>query len=69
MVGEEGMMTRKTPFNIVQKVREEVLSEFQRVEGEDYEEWCEFIQYEINARLEEYRKQDLFISSVKYEDI
>ena len=43
----------KKPINIVEKVRKEVLSEFQRVEGEDFEEWTEFIQDEINARLEE----------------
>ena len=66
MYGEEGNMKRK-PKNIVEEVRQEVLSEYQRVEGEDYEEWCEFIQTEINLRLEELRKQDLIWSSVRYD--
>jgi len=66
MYGEEGNMKRK-PRNIVEMVRQQVLSEYQRVEGEDYEEWCEFIQTEINLRLEELRKQDLIWSSVRYD--
>ncbi len=66
MYGEEGNMKRK-PKNIVEEVRQEVLSEYQRVEGEDYEEWCEFIQTEINLRLQERRKQDLIWSSVRYD--
>ena len=57
----------KKPINIVEKVRKEVLSEFQRVEGEDFEEWTEFIQDEINARLEEIRKTDLFFNSIHYD--
>lgn len=66
MYGEEGNMKRK-PKNIVEMVRQQVLSEYQRIEGEDYEEWCEFIQTEINLRLQELRKQDLIWSSVKYD--
>lgn len=58
---------KRKPKNIVEEVRQEVLSEYQRVEGEDYEEWCEFIQTEINLRLEELRKQDLIWSSVRYD--
>ena len=61
-----GNMKRK-PRNIVEMVRQQVLSEYQRVEGEEYEEWCEFIQTEINLRLEELRKQDLIWSSVRYD--
>ncbi len=61
-----GNMKRK-PRNIVEMVRQQVLSEYQRIEGEDYEEWCEFIQTEINLRLEEIRKQDLIWSSVHYD--
>lgn len=61
-----GNMKRK-PRNIVEMVRQQVLSEYERVEGEDYEEWCEFIQTEINLRLEELRKQDLIWSSVRYD--
>lgn len=57
----------KKPINIVEKVRKEVLSEFQRVEGEDFEEWTEFVQDEINARLEEIRKTDLFFNSIRYD--
>ena len=48
-------------------VRREVLSKFQRVEGEDYEEWMEFIQEEINARLAEEREKDLIFQSVRYD--
>lgn len=66
MYGEEGNMKRK-PKNIVEEVRQEVLSDYQRVEGEDYEEWCEFIQTEINLRLQERRNQDLIWSSVRYD--
>ena len=58
---------KRKPKNIVEEVRQEVLSEYQRVEGEDYEEWCEFIQTEINLRLQERRKQDLIWSSVRYD--
>lgn len=58
---------RKKPKNIVEMVRREVLSKFQRVEGEDYEEWMEFIQEEINARLAEEREKDLIFQSVRYD--
>ena len=58
---------KRKPRNIVEMVRQQVLSEYQRIEGEDYEEWCEFIQTEINLRLQELRKQDLIWSSVKYD--
>ena len=58
---------KRKPRNIVEMVRQQVLSEYQRVEGEDYEEWCEFIQTEINLRLEELRKQDLIWSSIRYD--
>ena len=58
---------RKKPKNIVEMVRREVLSEFQRVEGEDYEEWMDFIQTEINRRLEEIRKNDIVFNSVRYD--
>ena len=58
---------RKKPKNIVEMVRREVLSKFQRVEGEDYEEWMEFIQEEINTRLAEEREKDLIFQSVRYD--
>jgi len=46
-------MTKKKITNIVDKVRQEVMKEFTRVPGEDYEEWCEFVRYEVDARLRE----------------
>jgi len=46
-------MTKKKIINIVDKIRQEVMKEFTRVPGEDYEEWCEFIQYEVDSRLRE----------------
>jgi hypothetical protein len=58
---------RKKPINIVEQVRREVLSEFQRVEGEDYEEWMEFIQEEINSRLEKIRETDMIFQSIRYD--
>ena len=58
---------RKKPKNIVEMVRREVLSKFQRVEGEDYEEWMELIQEEVNARLAEEREKDLIFQSVRYD--
>lgn len=58
---------RKKPKNIVEMVRREVLSKFQRVEGEDYEEWMEFIQEEINTRLAEEREKDLIFQSIRYD--
>ena len=58
---------RKKPRNIVEQVRKEVLSKFQRVEGEDYEEWMEFIQEEINTRLAEEREKDLIFQSIRYD--
>lgn len=58
---------RKKPINIVEQVRREVLSEFQRIEGEDYEEWMEFIQEEINSRLEKIREADMIFQSIRYD--
>ena len=58
---------RKKPINIVEQVRREVLSEFQRVECEDYEEWMEFIQEEINSRLEKIRETDMIFQSIRYD--
>jgi len=58
---------RKKPINIVEQVRREVLSEFQRIEGEDYEEWMEFIQEEINSRLEKIRETDMIFQSIRYD--
>ena len=57
----------KKPTNIVERIRKEVLSEFTRIEGEDYEEWMEVVQSEINARLEEEREKDLFFKSIRYD--
>lgn len=44
-------MAKKKIVSIVDKVRQEVMKEFTRVPGEDYEEWLEFVEYEVNARL------------------
>lgn len=66
-INRRGGVMEKKPVSIVEKVRKEVLSEFDRIEGEDYEEWMDFIQEEVNARLEEIRKQDIFFNSIKYD--
>jgi len=50
-------MTKKKIVSIVDKVRQEVMQEFTRIPGEDYEEWLEFIRYEVDARLQEIEEQ------------
>lgn len=37
--------------NLVDKIRKQVLKEFKQIDGEDGDEYKEFIEYEINARL------------------
>lgn len=44
--------------DLVKEVRKQVLKEFSRVEGEDYDEWLEFIRYEVDYRLKELRKNN-----------
>lgn len=56
-VGGVNMPKRKEPTDLTEKIRQEVLKEFTRVPGEDYEEWCEFVRYEVDARLQEIQEQ------------
>ena len=46
-------MTKKKIVSLVDKVRQEVMKEFTRVPGEDYEDWCEFVRYEVDSRIRE----------------
>lgn len=46
-------MVKKRCVSIADKIRQEVLKEFTRVPGEDYEEWCEFVRYEVDCRMKE----------------
>lgn len=56
-------MVKKRCISIVDKVRQEVLKEYTRIPGEDYEEWCEFVRYEVDARLKEIQEERIkFIS-------
>ena len=56
-------MVKKKCISIVDKVRQEVLKEYTRIPGEDYEEWLEFIRYEVDARLKEIQEERIkFIS-------
>ena len=48
-----GKLVKKRCVSIVDKVRQEVMKEFTRIPGEDYEEWLEFVRYEVDARLQE----------------
>ena len=50
-VGGVNMPKRKEPRDLTEKIRQDVLKEFTRVPGEDYEEWCEFVRYEVDSRL------------------
>lgn len=62
------MKNKKQPIQLVEKIRQEVLKEYTRVPGEDYEEWCEFIRYEIDARLKDAEEEKImFLKSVKTE--
>ena len=52
-------MEKQITFQFYQKsvgerIKEEVLSEFQRIPGEDYFEYIEYINYEIAFRIKEY---------------
>ncbi|MBO7736025.1 MAG: hypothetical protein J6S67_25875 [Methanobrevibacter sp.] len=51
------MENKKNQTQLVDKIRQEVMKEFTRVPGEDYEEWCEFVRYEVDARLKEIEEQ------------
>ena len=51
------MENKKNQTQLVDKIRQEVMKEFTRGPGEDYEEWCEFVRYEVDARLKEIEEQ------------
>ena len=53
------MENKKNQTQLVDKIRQEVMKEFTRVPGEDYEEWCEFVRYEVDARLKEIEEQSI----------
>ena len=62
------MPKRKEPISLTEKIRQQVLKEYTRIPGEDYEEWCEFIRYEVDARLqEEQEARVLFFKNVSKE--
>lgn len=52
---------------LVDRLYREVMQELQRIDGEDYEEYMEAVRYEVNARLREIRKDDMFINNVRYD--
>ena len=52
-------MVKKKALSLADKIRQEVLKEYTRIPGEDYEEWCEFIRYEVDARLKEISEQHI----------
>lgn len=51
---------------LVERLYREVMQELQRIDGEDYEEYMEAVRYEVSARLQDMRQNDMFITSVKY---
>ena len=63
------MPKRKQPISLTEQVRQEVLREHTRINGEDYEEWCEFIRYETDARLQEIQKRRNLFFSRKEKDL
>lgn len=52
---------------LVDRIYREVMQELQRVDGEDYEEYMEAVRYEVNARLQDMRKNDMFMNNVRYD--
>ena len=57
------MPKRKQPVSLTEKVRQEVLKQFTRIPGEDYEDWCEFVRYETDARLQEIQERRIMFFS------
>ena len=53
LLRREKMPKRKEPVSLTDKIRQEVLKEYARVPGEDYEDWCEFVRYETDSRLQQ----------------
>ena len=58
---------KKKPDNLVDRIYQEVMRDLQRIDGEDYEEYMEAVRYEVNARLMDARKEDLFTTNVRYD--
>ena len=52
-------MTKKKIVSLVDKVRQEVMKEFTRVPGEDYEDWLEFVRYEVDSRIREMQEYQI----------
>jgi len=52
---------------LVDRIYREVMQELQRIDGEDYEEYMEAVRYEVNARLQDIRKDDMFMNNVRYD--
>lgn len=44
--------------DLVDKIRKQVLKEFKQVDGEDGDEYKEFILYEVNSRLSDCTKHN-----------
>nr|DAW57965.1 MAG TPA: hypothetical protein [Caudoviricetes sp.] len=44
---------------LIEEIRKEVKKKFSRIEGESYDEWLEFVRYEVNERIKELRKNSL----------
>ena len=57
----------KKKESLVDRIYREVMQELQRVDGEDYEEYMEAVRYEVNARLQDIRKADMFMNNVRYD--
>lgn len=57
----------KKKDSLVDRIYQEVMRDLQRIDGEDYEEYMEAVRYEVNARLTDMRKQDLFTTNVRYD--
>lgn len=61
------MKNKKEHLRLVEAVRQQVMKEFTRIPGEDYEEWCEFVRYEVDSRLKEIEEQRIKSLSIVIE--
>ncbi len=56
-----------------EEIKKQVISEFPRIDGEDYEEWLEVIQVEFQYRMKEAQKNkpkpDYSNQNVKFKDV
>lgn len=57
----------KKKESLVDRIYREVMQELQRIDGEDYEEYMEAVRYEVNARLQDMREDDMFMNNVRYD--